>query len=116
MNYYESCLECLYTNEEGYSNICKLNFLEAGQNISKNLTGCAGVFTPFSYLDSSQTALLASNQALEFLLDRNSTSKAISWKGKGNSILTTTERYDTASLMEEIDINKEDHCRICNGE
>lgn len=116
LNYNESCLECLYTNEEGYSNICKLNFLEAGQNISKNLTGCAGVFTPFSYLDSSQTALLASNQAVEFLLDQNSASKAISWKGKGNSILTTTERYDTASLMEEIDISKEDHCRICNGE
>jgi hypothetical protein len=116
LNSTESCLECLYTEEEGYSNICKLNFLESGQNISKNLTGCAGVFTPFSYLDSSQTALLATTQAVEFLLDQNSASKAISWKGKGNGALSTTERYDIVSLMEEVGINKEDYCRVCNGE
>lgn len=115
LNPNESCLECLYTDEESYTIICKLDFLEAGQNISKNLTGCAGVFTPFSYLDSSQTALLATTQAVEFLLGQNSVSKAISWKGKGNGTLSTTERYNIVSLMEEVEINKEDHCRICNG-
>lgn len=38
------CLNCLYTYEDGYSNICKLNLLDSDQKISKNLTGCAGVW------------------------------------------------------------------------
>ena len=113
-NYDESCLECLYSNEKGFSVNCKLNFLEIGQNISKNLTGCAGVFTPFSYVDSSQTALLATNQAVEFLLGKNYNSRAISWKGKGSDILKATKRYYENNLMEEIVITKEESCKVCN--
>lgn len=113
VNLSECCLECLYTDDDGFTNICGLNFLEAGQNISKNLTGCAGVFTPFSYLDSSQTALLAANQAVQMLLGQTSTSTAISWKGRGNH-LKTTQRYDDASLLTEIDIEKAALCKVCH--
>lgn len=114
LNYDESCLECLYTSEKGFSVNCKLNFLQIGQNISKNLTGCAGVFTPFSYVDSSQTALLGTSQAVEFLLSQNYNSKAISWKGRGNNTLKTTKRYTENKWIEEIVVVKKDSCRVCN--
>lgn len=115
INYSECCLECLYTDDDGYSNICKLNFLEVNQNISKNLTGCAGVFTPFSYLDSSQTALLAANQSVQILLGQTNSSKSISWKGKDSGTLKTTSRYREIDLMSESDIFREEHCKVCNG-
>lgn len=108
------CLNCLYTYEDGYSNICKLNLLDSGQNISKNLTGCAGVFTPFSYLDSSQTAILAANQSVQLLLNHDLTSKAASWKGKGTGSLKTTARYDTINLVDEFEISRAELCKVCN--
>lgn len=109
------CLNCLYTYEYGYSNICKLNLLESGQNISKNLTGCAGVFTPFSYLDSSQTAILAANQSVQLLLNQDLTSKATSWKGRGTGSLKTTSRYGEINLMDEFEMSKVEQCEVCNG-
>lgn len=108
------CLNCLYTYEDGYSNICKLNLLESGQNISKNLTGCAGVFTPFSYLDSSQTAILAANQSVQLLLNQDLTSKVASWKGQGTGSLKTTARYDAINLVEEFEISRAELCKVCN--
>lgn len=114
LNLHTCCLNCLYTYEDGYSNICKLNLLNSGQNISKNLTGCAGVFTPFSYLDSSQTAILAANQSIQLLLNKDLTSKATSWKGKGTGSLKTTSRYDEINLVDEFEISKAELCKVCN--
>lgn len=108
------CLNCLYTYEDGYSNICKLNLLDSDQKISKNLTGCAGVFTPFSYLDSSQTAILAANQSVQLLLNQDLTSKAASWKGKGTGSLKTTARYDAINLADEFEISRAELCKVCN--
>ena len=55
----KGCLNCLYFegNELKYHPIP--SFIEAGQKVSRNLTGCGGAFTPFSSLDAQQTALLA---------------------------------------------------------
>lgn len=116
VNFEKSCLECLYTYEAGYSNICKLNFLEVGQGISKNLTGCAGVFTPFSYLDSSQTAILATKQSIQVLLGLSSDPINISWKGNGTYSLQTTPRYKDVNLMCELNIEQMPLCKICNVE
>jgi len=112
----ECCLECLHTDTGKFTNIGMLNFLEIGQHISKNLTGCAGVFTPFSYLDSSQTAILAANQSVQVLLGNKLVSSASSWKGQGNSNLKTTQRYDDAALMSEVDIERVSSCKVCHGE
>jgi len=108
------CLECLYSDENGFHNGCQLALLKNGQKVSKNLTGCAGVFTPFSYLDSSQTAVMASKYAVDHLLF-GINSKAMSWKGKNHSDLQVTERYNRISLKEEIELHREDGCRACCG-
>lgn len=116
VNFEKSCLECLYTYASGYSNICKLNFLEAGQEISKNLTGCAGVFTPFSYLDSSQTAILATKQSIQVLLGLSSDTKTVSWRGKGTYSLKTTPRHKDATLMCELNVEQTPLCKVCDFE
>lgn len=110
----KSCYECLYSDEKGFSMNCNLNLLESEQNISKNLTGCVGVFTPFSYIDSSQTAALAAKQCIDMLL-LNIHSKAISWKGDNHNQLKVSQRYHDMALKEEQILSTQDACIICHG-
>ena len=63
----KGCLECLLDYKE--QGPCRRSdFLEPFQNVTKDLTGCGGAFTPFSALDSIKTATLATELALEYLL------------------------------------------------
>ena len=110
----ESCLECIYTSEYGFVMENDISLVKEGQNISKNLTGCAGVFTPFSYLDSTQTAVIAVKQSIDLLLN-NRHSKALSWKGDNNSTLEVTARYENMSLKEEVSLIRKGKCRVCNA-
>ena len=49
----------------------KCGLLEPFQNVTVDLTGCGGAFTPFSALDSTKTATLATELALDSLVKRN---------------------------------------------
>lgn len=112
LNLEKNCLQCLYTIEDNLG-MSKISLIKPSKNITKNLTGCAGVFTPFSYLSSSQTALLASNQCIKALHGFNN-SIASSWKGEGNQELECTERYNNMELIEEILLTRDKNCRVCN--
>jgi molybdopterin/thiamine biosynthesis adenylyltransferase len=79
------CLECLYTKSSGFEPHAKTSFIEYGQTISKHLGGCSGVFTPFSFLDASQTALLASRMVLKALQDK-AKNEIRSWKGSDEQL------------------------------
>jgi hypothetical protein len=75
------CLECLYTKIDGNSRLTpKTAFTVPDQKVSRNLTGCAGAFTPYSALDATQTALMATRQLVAALLGENSPSYA-AWCG-----------------------------------
>lgn len=113
LNLMQSCFECLHTNPVGFTSEGELNLLKTGQQISQNLTGCAGVFTPFSNLDSTNTALLAAQQSLDFLLN-NKHSVALTWKGNGNHVLETSSRYNVIALKDQVDLVKKKNCRVCN--
>jgi molybdopterin/thiamine biosynthesis adenylyltransferase len=64
----KGCLECLLDHKE--QGPCRRSdFLKPFQNVTKDLTGCGGAFTPFSALDSIKTATLATELALEYLLN-----------------------------------------------
>ena len=108
-----NCLECIYTSENGFTVESDISLLKLGQNISKNLTGCSGVFTPFSYLDSTQTAIQAAKQCIDLLLE-NKHSKALSWKGDNNKNLEVTDRFTRMPLKEEILLSRKNKCRVCN--
>jgi hypothetical protein len=75
----KGCLECLIDIRElGPCRRC--DFLEPFQNVTKDLTGCGGVYSPFSALDSIKTATLVTQLALE-CLSGNIQSTYRFWKG-----------------------------------
>jgi threonine dehydrogenase-like Zn-dependent dehydrogenase len=110
----KSCYQCLHTAGQQLKAQSELSLVCVGQSISKNITGCAGVFTPFSFLDSNRTAELAATQAIDILLN-NTTGLAISWKGNGSTNLETTDRYTTMPLKEQLPLKRHPDCRVCNG-
>ena len=114
LDYDHSCFECLHSNDDGITAKTELTLVEPGQAITKNLTGCAGVFTPFSYLDSSRTAEIATQLAIKSLL-KDEHSIALSWKGENSSNLNITERFDSIPLKEELPLTRSAHCGVCNG-
>ncbi|EGR0442571.1 HesA/MoeB/ThiF family protein [Vibrio tarriae] len=113
LNLEEACLECvLYGDSDSGSSI---HLVEFGQSISKNLTGCAGVFTPFSYLDSTKTATLAAQQAITFLTSGIIAPHVSSWRGSDSGTLQTTSRFKTMSLLEEMTLARRDGCKCCDN-
>ncbi|AZG34009.1 ThiF family adenylyltransferase [Shewanella psychromarinicola] len=112
-NMTDCCLECLYTPHARTVQPIVYSLIKPGQNISKNLTGCAGVFTPFSYLDSSKTAIIASNQCIEFL-EGKCNSSIRSWKNNDFAKYPTTEYFDSFSFETSSEIVKSQYCSVCN--
>ncbi len=79
-NIQHGCLECLYTTLNGRMLHPKTSFIKQGQTISKHLGGCSGVFTPYSFNDATQTAILASQLAID-CLNGDSSPMMRSWRG-----------------------------------
>lgn len=78
------CLECLYIDPETQapSPWMRASLIESGQVVTRQLTGC-GAFTPYSALDATHTALLATERALADV------PAYARWAGTG--VLATTE-------------------------
>lgn len=114
VNLNESCLQCLYEKDGAISAETVLSLVGPGQEIAKNITGCAGVFTPFSYLDSCRTAEMASHQIIG-MLTSNKHSVATSWKGINEHGLEVTDRYRNMPLKQEVVLVKSEQCRVCGG-
>jgi hypothetical protein len=71
------CLECLYRC--GLSN--KASITAPGQDLTKSLAGCAGVFTPFSQLDAQRSAVEATYLTTAILTHDLNESLLITWRG-----------------------------------
>ena len=108
-----TCYECQFWNEGGFSMISPFNLVSPGQHLTKNLTGCAGVFTPFSYLDSSQTAMITARLCLE-VLTSDTINKIVSWKNNNEPGIQLTERYYEMELLEERAYTKSSYCETCS--
>lgn len=114
LDLHNSCYQCLYTEGCHLNAESHLSLVCSGQPISKNLTGCAGVFSPFSFLDSNRTAELAASQVLGILTKKNTSDHAVSWKGDNIEKLKITSRYSTMPLKEKLFVKKHPECRVCN--
>lgn len=78
------CLECLFTPAVGDPNSSLHNrssFAEGGQSFGKNISGCAGLFTPYGSLDAMRTAELATRLAIDALERTVQGNPLLSWKG-----------------------------------
>ena len=84
----QGCLDCLYRNDEGADSLsCRTSYLEPGQTLTRNLTGCASTFTPYGAIQSRRTALLAAEQMLEALNGCEMPRYAY-WTGTGTAAAT----------------------------
>jgi hypothetical protein len=104
----EGCLDCLYRDDEGFPSLCsRVSFLEPNQIVSKNLTGCASVFVPYSALQSRRTALIATEQVLSALSNQNRKPAYRFWAGPGEIARTqglrTTYWWQKAKTLSESD-------------
>jgi hypothetical protein len=116
------CLECLYTERDGGTLLApRVAFAEPNQALSRNMTGCAGSFTPYSALDATQTALLAVRMLTDALSSAGSPSLS-SWKGVADAFaaagFATTPWYrswDESHLkMSAVEYSRVP-CPICGG-
>jgi molybdopterin/thiamine biosynthesis adenylyltransferase len=76
------CFECLYTPSlEDEVVFDRSSFAGPNQIFAKNLSGCAGLFTPFGSLDALRTAALATEMVADVLLGTQEGNQLCSWKG-----------------------------------
>jgi hypothetical protein len=116
------CLECLYTNTDANSELTpKTGYTEPDQKISRNLTGCVGAFTPYSALDATQTALMATRQLVASLLGESPPSY-MAWRGPDAEFrkagLQTTDWYRVLGVGNGADAAIEYSrvkCPVCGG-
>ena len=118
----KGCFECLFTStgfitNDEFNN--RASLVEPGQSFSKDISGCANLFVPFSALDASTTATLAVRIALKVLLEEIDGNLLYSWKGDDIDLLkagfSTSSRYRNSNLA---DLAKgiavyNDLCKVC---
>jgi hypothetical protein len=113
------CLECLYTDTRGESQLHpKTAYTVPGQQLSRNLTGCGGAFTPYSGLDAIDTASLASRLILSAVQGWQTRSYA-TWRGLPHAAaaasIATTPWFTTADLDRAATEYSRVVCPVCGG-
>ena len=95
------CLECLFTPTVGDSDSSLYNrcsFAKEGQSFGKNISGCAGLFTPYGSLDAMRTAELATRLAVQALEGTVHGNPILSWKGESTEFVeagfSVSNRYE----------------------
>lgn len=114
------CLECIYTRSSGFKPHPKTSFIGQGQTITKHIGGCGGAMTPYSYLDASQTAIMATRSTIEALKE-NSGNELRSWKGSADELkkngYKTSTWYEKLNQGERLDKEKyvAPNCKVCGS-
>lgn len=116
----KGCLYCAYmdapTGKNGLAS--NLNFLKENQDLTKNHGGCGSAFLPYSGIAASQTAIIAADLAIKFLLGEIEISSKVSWKGSAHE--ATKENLELSDRYHVFDKNLilqplyNSHCFICN--
>jgi molybdopterin/thiamine biosynthesis adenylyltransferase len=116
----KGCLHCAYIDHSDLSRglASNLNFLEPNQDVTVNHAGCGSLFLPYSTLNAGQTALAASDLAINYLSGLISESCKVSWKGDDTEALKaglkTTHRYQVfQKSLVRLPLYDE-HCDLCN--
>ena len=111
------CLHCLYYQGGQDQLHNTYAYIEAGQKITKNLTGCGGSFTPINALDATRTAELAVRFLLAIIgLPANSEFYRY-WRGSDSQArqehIRVSDWYTALGKSDErLDITRGcDHCR-----
>lgn len=117
----KGCLRCAYVDPTDFSRglVSNLNFLAPNQDLTRNHAGCGDAFLPYTYIASTQTALITADLGVKYLLGKIRESSRVSWKG---SAVDATEngfnlsgRYHAFTRTLEVLPLFNDECDICNG-
>lgn len=117
----KGCWHCAYVDPKTLTRglTSKLNFLEPGQVVLRNLGGCGAQFLPYSALAASCTATMAADLAVRFLAGEVNTSSTVSWKGSDADVRRTslgvTWRYRSFAEPLTILPLHDPHCDLCGG-
>ncbi|ADD03114.1 UBA/THIF-type NAD/FAD binding protein [Thermoanaerobacter italicus Ab9] len=115
------CLKCLYTDpfDEKAPLYNRASFAAAGQNFTKQVSGCSSVYIPYSSLDSMQTAILATRLAIDTLSGKEKDNPILSWKGNADIFIENgfklSDRYSIPyeQLYDSRYLYKNKSCKIC---
>lgn len=119
----EGCLDCAYRDDEGLPSLAsRTSFLEPNQPVTRNLTGCAGVFVPFGPIQARRTGLLATEHILSAMTavaagnqDRDPSYRF--WVGEGRAAaqhgLRTTPWFRAARVTLPEDATRQVFGRAC---
>lgn len=112
------CLECLHTGEGGKFVENRAAFSASGQSFVRDLSGCGSPFTPFSNLHATQTAVLATRLALDYLSGFVTRPCLRSWRGDPREFLSAglrlSARYGSSTMASE-DAFAALACRVCGS-
>lgn len=118
----QGCYQCLFrplSDEDSIENLS--GFAQAGQSFTKSLGGCGTYFTPYSFLDSEETA----NQVLRTIhrLSRKQIkgNPIFSWKGDPTLFLNEgfklSDRFHMTEeqLMKNSTLYYDPNCPVCSN-
>lgn len=115
----EGCYQCLFRPVEDEPLINISAFAEPFQEFSKTITGCGSAFTPYSFLDSERTAIIAVDVGIRVMMGIESDNPLLSWKGDGPAFFDQgfipTPRYSltTDALYASRLQYKNPKCAVC---
>ena len=118
----KGCFQCLFTPvqpDNEFSN--RASFVAPGQRFTKDISGCANRFTPYSSLDSSATASLAVRIARKVLSGKITTNSLYSWMGESDDLTNggfqVSDRYiHFHATMADKDVRVYNpNCAICGS-
>lgn len=90
----KGCLECIYRDDDGQLSVVpRTAFLQPGQAVTRDLTGCAGAFVPYGAAHSRRTALEAAQLIMDGLLGTATAPQYRFWTGPGR--LASAEGLNT---------------------
>jgi len=117
----DGCLKCLYIDpfNDNKPVTSRASFAAPNQIFTKSVSGCGSLFTPYSSLDSVQTAIIATRLALDVLSGQEEGNPIISWKGRADLFLDNgfilSEHYNISNdqLFESRYKYKVASCPVC---
>jgi len=118
----KGCFRCLFTSlqdDKEFSN--RASFVAPGQTFTKDISGCANRFTPFSALDANDTASLSVRIAIKILSGILTTNSLFSWKGEADNLIRegfqVSDRYrnfDNTTMSKGVKVYSP-FCQVCGG-
>ncbi|MFK0521975.1 ThiF family adenylyltransferase [Paenibacillus illinoisensis] len=115
------CYQCLFrplSNEEPIRNLS--SFAKPGQSFTKSLGGCGTYFTPYSFLDSEETANKVLRTVHQVSRGQISGNPILSWKGDSASFIErgfrASSRYEMSeeTLMDNRFLYHDPNCPVCS--